>query len=37
MQRVPELAGRELTLTRSRGGITNRNFLVPSTARRIAT
>src|SRR5262249_53640783 len=28
MQRVPELAGRELTLTALSGGITNRNFLV---------
>src|SRR4249919_673223 len=28
MQRVPELAGRELTLTTLSGGITNRNFLV---------
>jgi thiamine kinase-like enzyme len=28
MQRVPELAGRELTLTPLSGGITNRNFLV---------
>jgi thiamine kinase-like enzyme len=28
MQRVPELAGRELTLTALTGGITNRNFLV---------
>jgi thiamine kinase-like enzyme len=32
MQRVPELAGRDLTLTALSGGITNRNFLVaPST------
>ena len=28
MQRVPELAGRELILTSLSGGITNRNFLV---------
>ena len=28
MQRVPELAGRHLTLTALSGGITNRNFLV---------
>src|SRR5919109_2254874 len=28
MQRVPELADRELTLTALSGGITNRNFLV---------
>ena len=28
MQRVPELAGRQLVLTTLRGGITNRNFLV---------
>jgi len=28
MQRVPELAARELTLTALSGGITNRNFLV---------
>src|SRR4249919_2526652 len=28
IQRVPELAGRELTLTALSGGITNRNFLV---------
>ena len=28
MQRVPELAGRELTLSALSGGITNRNFLV---------
>jgi thiamine kinase-like enzyme len=28
MQRVPELAGRELTLTALSGGITNRNYLV---------
>ena len=28
MQKVPELAGRELTLTALTGGITNRNFRV---------
>jgi thiamine kinase-like enzyme len=28
MQRIPELAGRDLTLTALSGGITNRNFLV---------
>src|SRR5438093_11324834 len=28
MQRVPELAGRELRLTTLSGGITNRNFLI---------
>jgi len=28
MQRIPEIAGRELTLTALTGGITNRNFLV---------
>ena len=28
LQRVPGLAGRELTLTPLSGGITNRNFLV---------
>ena len=28
MQRVPEMAGRELVLTALIGGITNRNFLV---------
>ena len=34
MQRVPELAGREMTLTTLSGGITNRNFLVtPATTR----
>jgi thiamine kinase-like enzyme len=31
MQRVPELAGRELVLTALSGGITNRNFLVTIT------
>jgi thiamine kinase-like enzyme len=31
MQRVPELAGRELTLSVLSGGITNRNFLVSIT------
>ena len=34
MQRVPELAGRELTLTALSGGITNRNFLVAVAGRR---
>ena len=36
MQRVPELAGRDLTLTALSGGITNRNFLVsaPGTTQR---
>jgi thiamine kinase-like enzyme len=33
MQRVPELAGVELTLTALSGGITNRNFLVAITGR----
>jgi thiamine kinase-like enzyme len=33
MQRVPELAGAELTLTALSGGITNRNFLVAITGR----
>jgi thiamine kinase-like enzyme len=33
MQRVPELAGAELTLTALSGGITNRNFLVTVTGR----
>src|SRR6187200_2894746 len=28
MQRIPEIAGRALTLTALSGGITNRNFLV---------
>ena len=28
MQKVPELAGRQLTLTALSGGITNRNFRV---------
>jgi thiamine kinase-like enzyme len=31
MQKVPELAGRELTLTALSGGITNRNFRVDAT------
>src|SRR4051812_21938653 len=31
MQRVPELAGRDLTLTALSGGITNRNYLVTAT------
>ena len=34
MQKVPELAGRELTLTTLSGGITNRNFLVAPPGRR---
>jgi len=34
MQRVPELAGAELTLTALSGGITNRNFLVEIADRR---
>ena len=34
MQRVPELAGRELTLTALSGGITNRNYLVTVDGRR---
>jgi thiamine kinase-like enzyme len=34
MQRVPELAGAELTLTALSGGITNRNFLVTVAGRR---
>jgi thiamine kinase-like enzyme len=34
MQRVPELAGVELTLTALSGGITNRNFLVTVAGRR---
>ncbi len=33
MQRVPELAGAELTLTALSGGITNRNFLVVAAGR----
>ncbi len=33
MQRVPELAGAELTLTALSGGITNRNFLVVAARR----
>jgi thiamine kinase-like enzyme len=33
MQRVPELAGRELTLTALSGGITNRNYLVTVAGR----
>ena len=31
LQRVPETAGRELTLTALSGGITNRNFLISAT------
>src|SRR5215210_4422842 len=34
MQRVPELAGPDLTLTALSGGITNRNFLVTVAGRR---
>ena len=34
MQRVPELAGHDLTLTALSGGITNRNFLVTIAGRR---
>ncbi len=34
LQRVPELAGAELTLTALSGGITNRNFLVTMAGRR---
>ena len=34
MQRVPELAGAELTLRPLSGGITNRNFLVEPAERR---
>jgi thiamine kinase-like enzyme len=34
MQRVPELAGRELVLTALGGGITNRNFLVTIRGQR---
>jgi thiamine kinase-like enzyme len=34
MQRVPELAGRELTFTALSGGITNRNFLVVAEGAR---
>ena len=34
MQRVPELAGRDLILTTLSGGITNRNFLVTVHGRR---
>src|SRR4029077_19778482 len=30
LQRVPEVAGRELTLTALSGGITNRNYLIAS-------
>src|SRR4051812_40227300 len=33
MQRVPELAGRDVTLTALSGGITNRNFLVALAGR----
>jgi thiamine kinase-like enzyme len=34
MQKVPELAGRQLTLTALSGGITNRNFLVALAGER---
>jgi thiamine kinase-like enzyme len=34
MQKVPELAGRQLTLTALSGGITNRNFLVALVGER---
>ena len=34
MQRIPELAGRELTLAALSGGITNRNFLVTIAGER---
>ena len=34
MQRVPELAGRELTLTTLSGGITNRNYRVDVAGQR---
>ncbi len=34
LQRVPELAGRQLTLTTLSGGITNRNFLVTIAGER---
>ena len=37
LQRVPDLAGRELRLTALSGGITNRNFLVESPGGWIAT
>ena len=38
MQRVPELAGHELSLSVLSGGITNRNFLVSAAGpQRIAT
>ena len=37
MQRVPELAGRDMTLTTLSGGITNRNFLVTPAATRAGT
>lgn len=34
LQRVPEVAGRELTLTALSGGITNRNYLIAVDGRR---
>ncbi len=34
MERVPDLAGRELTLTALSGGITNRNFLVSAAGQQ---
>jgi thiamine kinase-like enzyme len=34
LQRVPELAGRDITLTALSGGITNRNFLVTPSGQR---
>jgi thiamine kinase-like enzyme len=36
MQKVPELAGRELTLTPISGGITNRNFRVDAAGAEVA-
>ena len=35
LQRVPELSGRELTLTPLSGGITNRNFLITIRGERV--
>ena len=37
MQRVPELAGRDLSLSVLSGGITNRNFVVSAPTCRSAT
>ena len=34
LQRIPELAGRDLTLAALSGGITNRNFLITITGRK---